>query len=169
MILATLRGHCALGMGRLVHEEHARAGYHFEAALARNPNDDHLLIEHGRYLLYVDRGEEGIGQIREAMRLNPFHPDWYWNVYGRCLHTLGRMDEALEMFQRVRKPAFWMEAYMAACHTALGNEAQSAEHRALLYERRPDFTLEAFAKVLPYRNPKTKQVFMATLERAGFR
>lgn len=163
------KGHCALGMGRLVHEEHARAGYHFEAALARNPNDDHLLIEHARFLLYVDRGEEGIRQIREAMRLNPFHPDWYWNIYGRCLHTLGRMDEALEMFRRVRRPTFWMEGYLAACHAALGDDERAEQHRNMLYELRPDFTLEAFSKILPYRNAKTKRAFMATLENAGFK
>ena len=163
------KGHCALGIGRLIREEHARSGYHFEAALARNPNDDLVLIEHGRYLMYDDRGEEGIKQIREAMRLNPYHPDWYWNVYGRCLHTLGRMEEALEMFRRIRKPTFYMEGYLAACHAALGNTEKANEHCAKLYEAQPDFTLDVFAKVLPYRNSETKRNFMKTLEKAGFK
>ena len=68
------RAHCALGVAFLVGREHSRAAHHFEAGLAANPNDDLLLVEYGRFLMYIDRPEDGLRRVREAMRLNPFHP-----------------------------------------------------------------------------------------------
>uniref|UniRef100_UPI002FDE90C5 BTAD domain-containing putative transcriptional regulator n=1 Tax=Rubrimonas sp. TaxID=2036015 RepID=UPI002FDE90C5 len=120
------RAHCAMAVACLLSRDHDRAGNQFEAGLAANPNDDLLQIEYGRYLLYVDRPEDGLRRIREAMRLNPLHPDWFWNIQGRCLHLLGRHAEALAAFRRITSPAFYHFAYMAACHRALG-ETEAAE------------------------------------------
>ena len=30
------------------------------------------------YLRSLARFEEGIAHMREAMRINPYHPEWYW-------------------------------------------------------------------------------------------
>ncbi|MBC7738435.1 MAG: tetratricopeptide repeat protein, partial [Candidatus Saccharibacteria bacterium] len=101
------RAHCALGVAYLVGRDHSRAAHHFEAGLAANPNDDLLLVEYGRFLMYVDRPEDGLRRVREAMRLNPFHPVWYWNIVGRCFHLLDRPAEALDAFRRIPAPAFY--------------------------------------------------------------
>ncbi len=163
------KAHCALAMTRLIACDHSRAGRHFETALALNGNDDLLLVEYGRYLMYVERPEEGLLKIREAMRLNPYHPNWYWNVYGRCLHTLGRHGEAIEVFERVINPPFWTLAYLAACHAALGDAGRAESFRRQVYEAKPDFTLESFARIFPYQNPATSQRYFESLRAAGIR
>jgi TolB-like protein/DNA-binding SARP family transcriptional activator/Tfp pilus assembly protein PilF len=161
------KAHCALGMTRLIAGDHSRAGIHFETALGLNPNDDLLLVEYGRYLMYVERSEEGLLKIREAMRLNPYHPNWYWNLYGRCLHTLGRHEEAVETFEKVVNPPFWTLAYLAACHAALGNKELAAQFREQTYEAKPDFTWESFARIFPYQNPATAERYFETFRAAG--
>lgn len=161
------KAHCALGMTRMLAGDHSGAGYHFEAALALNSNDDLLLVEYGRYLMYADRAEEGILKIREAMRLNPYHPNWYWNIYGRCLHTLGRYEEAIEIFEKVVKPPFWTIAYLAACSAAVGDRERAAAFRAQIYQERPDFTLKAFAAIFPYQNQRTAERYFKTFKMAG--
>jgi adenylate cyclase len=161
------KAHCALGVGHMLSREFSRSRYHFEAGLAANPNDDQLLIEYGRFLMYVDRGEEGLMRIREAMRLNPFHPNWYWNMMGRCLHTLGRYDEAVDAFERIVEPPFYIHAYLAACYARLGNGSAADAARQRLLRARPDFDLERFTQVLPYQNEATRQSYLDSLRDAG--
>lgn len=161
------RGHCALGIAALMERAHDRARAHFETGLRANPNDDLLLIEYARFLMYDDRAEAALAYSAEAMRLNPFHPNWYWNIEGRVLHTLGRFEAATRAFERVASPPFWTIAYMAACATALGQDDRAAALRDRLRASRPDFTLARFATIFPYRNPATEAAFLASLRAAG--
>ena len=149
------RAHCALGVAYLVGREHGRAAHHFEAGLAANPNDDMLLVEYGRFLMYVDRPEDGLRRVREAMRLNPFHPVWYWNVAGRCLHMLDRPAEALDAFRRIPAPAFYHLAYQAVCLKRLGDHHAASALRNQTFEAKPDFSVERFLAILPYLNSET--------------
>jgi len=161
------RAHCVLGIARMMERDFDRAAHHFEAGLASNPNDDLLLTEYGRYLMYDDRPEEGLQRIREGMRLNPYHPNWYWGMQGRCLHTLGRFAEARDAFLRMRNPPFYTFAYLAACHVALGDRDAAEAAHAALYRLRPDFDIEAFRGIFPYRNPETADRFWSTMVAAG--
>jgi TolB-like protein/Tfp pilus assembly protein PilF len=161
------KGHCALGITRMMARDHAGAREHFETGLRMNPNDDLLLIEYARFMMYDDRPEEGLKLVAEAMRLNPFHPNWYWNIEGRCLHTLGRFGEAITAFERVANPPFWTLAYLASCAAALGDAERAGAMRAQLLASRPDFTLERFSTIFPYRNEATLARFLDTLRAAG--
>jgi DNA-binding SARP family transcriptional activator len=161
------KGHCALGITRMMARDHARANQHFETGLRYNGNDDLLVLEYGRFLMYDDRPEEGLRRVGEAMRLNPFHPNWYWNIHGRCLHTLGRFEEAIRSFERVVNPPFWTLLYLASCHAMIGNAAKAGEFRLRLMASRPDFSLAKFGTIFPYRNPATGATFLHTLHAAG--
>lgn len=153
------KGHCALGVGHLVLRDFDRAGRHFQAGLDANPNDDLLLIEHGRYLMYLGRPQDGLDLVAEAMRLNPFHPNWYWNIQGRCLHMLGRCEEAIQAFQRIHQPIFWVNAYLAACYRILGEASAAKAARQALFDARPDFDLRQFTDLFPYKDPQTARRF----------
>jgi DNA-binding SARP family transcriptional activator/TolB-like protein len=153
------RAHCAMAVASLLARDFDRAGHHFAAGLAANPNDDLLQIEYGRFLLYVDRPEEGLRRIREAMRLNPLHPDWYWNVQGRCLHLLARHAEALVAFRHIASPVFYHFAYMACCHHALGETEAALAMKARLFAVQPDFDITRFVDALPHRSAATADRF----------
>jgi len=159
--------HLALGVAQLFSHRHDRAIHHFERAITLNPNDDLVAAEHGRLLMYLDRPEEGLERVREAMRLNPYHPNWYWNLEGRCLHTGGRYDEAIAAFERIDAPQFWVEAYLAACHAARGRNERAARHLSRLKQMRPDFRLSTFRTMLPYRNEDTLERLLESFRMAG--
>ena len=161
------RTHLALGVAQLFSKRHDRAVHHFDRAVKLNPNDDLVAAEHGRLLMYLDEPEEGLSRVREAMRLNPFHPNWYWNLEGRCLHTAGRYEEAISAFERIEAPQFWVEAYLAACHAACGRNNQASRHVAQLDNMRPGFRLGTFRHYLPYRNEETLERFLDTFRKAG--
>ena len=161
------KAHLALSLAHLWLRHPDRAVHHIERAMALNPNDDLIAVEHGRLLMYLDRADEGLLRVREAMRLNPYHPNWYWNIEGRCLHTLGRYEEAIAAFERIDAPPFWVEAYLAACYAMCGQSQRAADHLDRLRAMRPNFRLNDFSKWLPYHNETSLQRFLDTFRRAG--
>ena len=76
--------HRILAAVNLTRDDHERAAYHQERALALNPNYDIVVVQQGELLTWLGRPEEGIDWIRKAMRLNPYHPERFWNHLGRA-------------------------------------------------------------------------------------
>jgi adenylate cyclase len=83
------------------------------------------------------------------------------------LHTAEAFEEAIPVFERITTPQFWTHAYLAACHGALGHTEEAAEHVRKTLALKPEFTVSAFSKSLPYRNPADLQRFLGTLRRGG--
>ncbi len=161
------KSHLALGMARLFRAELDKAEYHLLRAAELNPNDDLIMIEYGRYLMYANEPLRGAETVRQAMRQNPYHPNWYWNILGRCLHTARHFEEALSAFERIRTPQFWNHAYLAVCYSELGQSEKAAKHLDAVLSLKPDFTLSEFATALPYREQQVLEEFLAGFHRVG--
>jgi adenylate cyclase len=162
------KSHLAVGVARLFRAEHDKAEYHLHRAAKLNPNDDLIMIENGRYLMYTNESLDGVNIVRQAMRQNPYHPNWYWNILGRCFHTAHHFEDAVSAFERVRTPQFWNHAYMAVCYSELGQTDKAAKHLNAVLSLKPDFTVSEFATALPYRDEHVLQDFIAGFQRAGF-
>ena len=161
------KAHMALAVAHLFTRHYDRAVHHIERAIALNPNDDLVVVNHGRILCGAGQPEEGVLRVREAMRLNPYHPNWYWNIEGLCLHHIGRYEEAIAAYHRIDVPQFWVEAYLAACHAMCGRDERAAYHRKRLFAMYPDFNLTVFRRGLPGRYEP--QRFLDTFRRAGLK
>jgi TolB-like protein/DNA-binding SARP family transcriptional activator/Tfp pilus assembly protein PilF len=159
--------HLALAVAHLFSWHHDRALHHIERAIAFNPNDDLVVVEHGRILCAIGRPEEGLLRVREAMRLNPYHPNWYWNIEGLCLHHMGQYEEAIAAYDHIDVPQFWVEAYLAACHAMCGRDERAAYHRNKLLLMYPDFNLTVFRRGLVGQHEP--QRFLETFRRAGLK
>ncbi len=162
------KSHLAMGVSRLFHAEHDKAEYHLLRAAKLNPNDDLIMIENGRYLMYTNAPMKGADIVRQAMRQNPYHPNWYWNILGRCLHTAKQFEEAISAFERISTPQFWNRAYLAACYSELDQTKKANEHREAVLSLKPNFTISEFTKTLPYVDQQVLAKFIAGFHRAGF-
>ena len=49
-----------------------------------NSNDADLLTEMGNFLIYIGQPKQAIDQVKEAIRLNPNHENWYVEYLGRA-------------------------------------------------------------------------------------
>jgi len=161
------KSHLALGVARLFRAEHTRAEYHLFRAAELNPNDDLIMVENGRYLMYVEEPLAGAETVRKAMRHNPYFPNWYWNVLGRCFHTAKQFEEAISALERIRTPQFWNRAYLAVCYSELGQSENAAMHREAVLSLKPDFTVSEFETACPYRDKQVLKEFIAGFHRAG--
>lgn len=162
------KSHLAVGMAHLFRAEHDKAEYHLVRAAKLNPNDDLIMIENGRYLMYTNEPLEGADIVRQAMRQNPYHPNWYWNILGRCYHTAKNFEEAVSALERIRTPQFWHHAYLAACYSELGRSDKAAIHLEAALSLNSNFTIAEFSTALPYRDEQVLREFIAGFQRAGF-
>src|SRR6476619_1326291 len=88
--------HRILAAINVIQDKHEQAVYHQRRALTLNPNDDLVVVQQGEILTWIGQPEEGIEWIRQAMRLNPYHPERFWSHLGRACCGARRYDEAIE-------------------------------------------------------------------------
>jgi adenylate cyclase len=126
--------HRILAALKLNFNEHDKAIYHQERAFSLNPNSDLIVVQQGELLTWLGRPEEGIEWIRRAMRLNPYHPQRFWNHLGRAQYTARNYADAIESFSKLNAPDHTHHAFLAASSAQLGNSTAAAAHaRARFY------------------------------------
>jgi adenylate cyclase len=86
-----------------------------ERAVALDHNNSAVLYELGLVYMFLGRPEAGIPLVEKALRLSPRDPRVSVMQYGlgSCHLLLGHLDQAIELFDRVRaaRPGFW-DVYM---------------------------------------------------------
>lgn len=99
-----------------------------------NPNDADLLAEMAETLVFAGKSELALRQLKEAMRRNPFHPDWYRWVLSWAQFNCDRFEEALAELDRMNRPPAHVELLRAGTLARLGRpaEARAALGRFLL-------------------------------------
>jgi len=156
-----------LGEIALAAREFERADFHSARAVALNPNDAHAAAYRAYILTYLGRPEEAVDWIRKAMRLNPFHPGWYWDALARALHAVGRHEEALAAYERIAAPRFFHLAYMAACHGRLGHGEEAGCYVERTLEAKAGFSSGAWLATLPFRREEDRRRLFEELCAAG--
>jgi TolB-like protein/Tfp pilus assembly protein PilF len=136
-------GHCHFlrGIIQRYRGDNDSAEQHYQRALALNPNDANVVVASGRLLAYRGHLEEGIDRIREGMRLNPYHPEWYWVNLGSVLYEVGQYADAAAAFGRIATPGYWVMCRIAGCHAQLGRMEEAKEVAAKALQLRPNFSV----------------------------
>ncbi|HET7408685.1 MAG TPA: hypothetical protein VFJ13_00660, partial [Paracoccaceae bacterium] len=168
--------HLVIGRVRLYRREFEQAAWYFDRAVALCPNDADLLIQLGMAETFLGRIGLALDHARRAMRLNPYHPNYYY-AYAAHAHLIARDPaKALELAARVDAlPFVDAPAYLAIAHAHLGrmDEARGF-HRAFLdrfratitggREPAPGEAIGWFVQVNPYRRGEDMAFLLA-----GFR
>jgi tetratricopeptide (TPR) repeat protein len=81
-----------------------REARHYQRAIELNPNDANAIACSGISLVVLGHKTEGLERFRMAMRLNPYHPEWYWDDLGTALYAARRYTDAVEAFSHRTQP-----------------------------------------------------------------
>ena len=154
----------ALSLNR---DEHDKAAYHQERALALNPNYDLVVVQQGELLTWLGRPEEGIDWIKKAMRLNPYHPERFWSHLGRACYCAEKYAEATEAFSRITRPDYTHHAFLAATFAQMGNGVAAAAHAAEVLKREPKFSIATYLATQHYKREVDRKRHEAGLVKAG--
>jgi adenylate cyclase len=159
--------HRILAALNLNREDHDKAAYHQERALALNPNYDLVVVQQGELLTWLGRPEEGIDWIKKAMRLNPYHPERFWSHLGRACYCAEKYAEAAEAFSRITRPDHTHHAFLAATFAQMGNAVAAAAHAAEVIKREPSFSTAAHLATQHYKREVDRERHQAGLLTAG--
>ena len=135
------RIHWLLGTVHSYLNEFADERRKYERALLLNRNDANALISLGVRVSAEGNPDEGIAMIREAMRLNPYHPEWYWLSLGAAFLSARRFADAIEAYKRRTRPKVWVLSRMAACYAHLGLDREAQEVVSEILRQNPAFTI----------------------------
>jgi adenylate cyclase len=159
--------HRILAALNLNRDDHDKATYHQERALALNPNYDLVVVQQGELLTWLGRPEEGIDWIKKAMRLNPYHPERFWSHLGRACYCAEKYAEAVEAFSRITRPDYTHHAFLAATFAQMGNAVATAAHMAEVLKSEPKFSTAAYLATQHYKHAVDRQRHEAGLLKAG--
>lgn len=160
------RGFGELGYACLYRKQHEESLAAYQRAHELNPNDADILAEMGDSLVYAGSAEDAVRLLEQAMRLNPYFPDWYLWYLGDAYFHLGQYEKTIAAVSRMHDQS---EAHrlLASSHALLGHEEAAREHARKLMEVHPNFSIEHWRHVPPYRDQGHLEPFIEGLRRAG--
>ncbi|HEX7005838.1 MAG TPA: tetratricopeptide repeat protein [Alphaproteobacteria bacterium] len=162
--------HMGLGNILLWQRQHDRALASFRRMIELEPSFAQGHGATGMALTYAGRGEEAIGELETAMRLDPHYPSMVLHFLAQALFSVGRYEEAAEkLCERIARTPTTDSSRMllASCYGHLGRLDEARGVWAELLEVNPDFSLAQRQRVLPFKNPTDFQRIVDGLAKAG--
>ncbi|MGD9041546.1 MAG: tetratricopeptide repeat protein, partial [Desulfobacteraceae bacterium] len=162
--------HTLIGGVYLLKRQHEKNIAQAERAIAINPNGAHNNAFMAGALGCSGRWEESIGYAEKAMRLAPFPPVWFYWILGRSYFMTGQYDKAVETLRKavhVSPDYLTAHAFLAASLGSLDRKAEAAAEADEVLRINPNFSLDAYAKTLPYKNRTDIERYLAALRKAG--
>lgn len=118
-------------------------------------------------LVHASRPADGLAKIERAISLNPLSPaDYLWAKAGANF-ALFRYTEALDAISKMddRTPA---DRLAAACWAMLGDMKNARLYMRKARETNPDFDLDRWLTLVPFKEAWQKEQYCEALQKAGF-
>ncbi len=135
-------GHLAAGLALLYLRRFRQSEISLDRAVALNPNDPFTLSVRALLLNYTGRPEEGLREIDEARRRDPFAAGWYEDFRGIILTTAGRFREATACYAKLETVTPWSLGHLTICHAELDETEQARETLARLKANWPGLDID---------------------------
>lgn len=164
--------HALLGYLYTLTREHDKAIAQGERAVELDPNSSLAYLWLGASYNYFGKREEAVAMIEKAIRLNPMPPSSWYVFLGSALLNAGLYEEAIAASGKaVKLSPNNMFAHLALVLSysldSRDEEARSAADEVL--RLRPKFSVDKFAKRLPYKEPEDIQRMVGAWRKAGLK
>jgi TolB-like protein/class 3 adenylate cyclase/Tfp pilus assembly protein PilF len=161
------RSHLALANVYLQSGNSTQAMAEHEKALELNPNATKVLASNGEVLVQLGRADEAVVQIKLAMRLNPYHPDWYlWNL-AWAQYFSGEYSDALTTVRSMGNPPVGVKRTEAIILARLGRLDESRSLGSEFLQNKPDFNFEKFIERRHFKDDAYRDKLAEDLRKAG--
>jgi adenylate cyclase len=142
-----------------------------ERAVSLDPNSADIFLRLGTVLNYAGRAEEAIPYIQKAIRLNPLPAAHYFIQLATAYRNSGQYEKAIEASKKAlqREPnTHFPYIHIAVSYIRLGLEEEARAAAAQILTIDPKFSLERYAKILPFPQPVADRV-IEDLRKAGLK
>ena len=161
----------ALGRIYAMKRQYDKAIAECERAVSLDPNSADNFMQLGLVLTWAGRAEEGTKYLQHAIRLYPLPPAAYFNNLAVAYRDSGQYEKAIEAAKKAlqREPnAQFPHIHMAISYIRLGREEEARAAAAEILRINPEFSLERYAKILPFPQPVADRV-VEDLRKAGLK
>jgi TolB-like protein/Tfp pilus assembly protein PilF len=139
----------------------------FEIALKLNQNHADAWIFLADLEVLEGRPEDAVRDGRQAFRLNPHPPSYYFWLFSWILYAARRYEEVVETFSHDNARAIGSQRLLAGALAQLGRIDEAREVARQFLIAMPQFTIGSWAKSLPIRDPCNLQHFVEGYLKAG--
>jgi adenylate cyclase len=144
----------------------------FEKAseLCPSCSDPYMYIGYIQYCM--DETDKAIASLQTALRLNPYPPNYYYVHFGNAYRHLGKYDEAISWYNKALQISPNVQnAYvgLVTAFSLLGREEEARSAAREVLRLSPNFSVEHYAKMLPYKNKEKVNRFADALLKAGLK
>jgi TolB-like protein/Tfp pilus assembly protein PilF len=164
--------HVVLSYIYLLKSHHEKALDEAEQALALEPNSALRHAALGRILIYDGRPEEAVPLLKRALRLSPIPEGFTLYTLGFAYNMTGRYEEAIEACRKaigVEPENLWSHVVLTTAYSLAGREEEARAEAGEVLRINPKFSLEHFAKTMPFKNDTDKDPIITALHRAGLK
>jgi adenylate cyclase len=163
--------YCVLANVYAMKKQYDKAIAECERAVSLDPNSAENIMRSGMVLNWAGRAEEAIPYLQNAIRLNPLPPAIYFVQLANSYRDLGQYEKAIEACKKAlqREPnTQFAYIHMAVSYIRLGQEKEARAAAAEILRINPKFSLERYAKILPFPQPIADLV-INDLRKAGLK
>jgi TolB-like protein/DNA-binding SARP family transcriptional activator len=140
---------------------------YMEKAVRLSPNNAYVVILLGWQQALCGREEAGLENVKNAFRLNPYPPGWYYTALGDAYLWNGQVDKAISTHHKglagwPRNP--YSEIGLIVAYSLSGREADAQAMAAEFRRHYPNISLSRF----PYTmSPRQWEIMTRTLKKYG--
>jgi len=163
---SSAKARAELGFSLLFKKQLKPALGEFTKAREFNPNDADIMAEMADALTYNGQMAEAVALMKDAMRLNPFYPDYYLWYLADAYFALRQYDDTVETLERMTNPSIGSRL-LAASYAYLGDTANARNHADAVMRTQPGFSINEWVNKQPEINPAETPHFAEGLRLAG--
>ncbi|WP_162943863.1 MULTISPECIES: hypothetical protein [unclassified Rhizobium] len=160
-------GYRELGMTKTLKKANEESIEALKLAEALNPGHAGIIADHAEALLHSSRPDLALRKIESAIALNPASPDTYFWTASVASYTLGRFEAALDYIGRMVDSRL-ADRISAASLAMLGEEERAGFFVRRVQNTHPDFDIDRWISVVPFKEQWQRDIYREGLQRAGF-
>ena len=143
-----------------------------ERVIDLNPNSAAAYAHLAGRLYAVGRGEEAVASAKKAMRLNPISPWYYFYWLGLGHWVMGQYEEAIAAYKKMlhlRPTSLVAHIVLTTSYSLLGRDEEARAEAAEVLRLNPKFSVDKYAKRLPFKNQALTERYVDGLRKAGLK
>jgi adenylate cyclase len=156
----------------IMQRQHDKAIASAERALELSPSGARAHGSLGSALSFACRFSEAVQYLEQAIRLDPFPSSVSFRNLGIAYSAVGRYEEAIVELKKALKLEpndLFTHLRLAATYVKLGREKEARAEAAEVLRIHPKFSLEHYAKTLPFKDQSVADDIIACLRKAGLK
>jgi adenylate cyclase len=166
------RTHSCFAYLYIMQRQHDQAIASAERALELSPSGAGAYASLGSALSFACRFSEAVQYFEQAMRLDPFPSTTIMRNLGGAYRAVGRYEDAIAQYKNALKlqpDDLFTHLGLAQTYVKLGREKEAQAEAAEVLRIHPKFSLEHYAKTLPFKDQSVVDDTIACLRKAGLK